>query len=109
MARTGRLTRLKLWLLAALVVLAHVLALEWFARQADAISGLTKMVAPMYTRMLTPTVPRPVVASASPPATPPPRARAAVAPRPPASAPEKKPGQRKEQAPPPAPAAAEAA
>ena len=58
---------LKLWLLAALVVLAHVLGLEWFARQADALSNLTRMVAPMYTRMLAPKAPEPVVVSVSPP------------------------------------------
>jgi hypothetical protein len=89
---------LKLWLLAGLVLLAHALALEWFARQADAPSALTRMVAPMYTRTLRPTQAPVVVAAAAAPAVPPPRPRAhAPRPRPPASAPQQEPN-------PPAPA-----
>lgn len=77
---------LKLALLAALVAIAHLLALEWLSRQADAISGLDAMVAPMYTRLLQPAVPVIVTSAPSPP--PQPRVRAAPRPRPPASSPE---------------------
>jgi hypothetical protein len=80
----GLRTRTRLALLALVVVLAHLLGLEWFARQADAISGLSLMVAPMYTRMLKPAPAPPIVASTSAPP-PVPRARVAPRPRPPAS------------------------
>lgn len=73
---------LRLALLALLVAVGHLLALEWLARQADKISGLVLMTPPMYTRLLQPAQPPPVPMAA---ATPPPRARAAPAPRPPAS------------------------
>lgn len=78
-----RPTALKLALLAALVVVGHVLGLEWVARQADKISGLTLMAPPMYTRLLQPAKPPPVVAVAA--ATPQPKPRAAPRPKPPAS------------------------
>ena len=69
--------------LALLVTVGHVVGLEWIARQADQISGLTLMAPPMYTRMLKPAAPPPVVAVAAAPAKP--RPRAAPHPRPPAS------------------------
>lgn len=78
-----RSARLKLALLGAAVVLTHIVVLEWMARAADQISGLTLMAPPMYTRMLQPAAPPPVVAMAAPPAQPKPRA--AQRPRPPAS------------------------
>lgn len=92
-------TPLKLALLAALVLLGHLLALEWLGRQADAISGLRDMAPVFFTRMLQPQAPPPVVAQA--PAPPParPRPRAAPRPRPKASEP-----QRAEPAPTPPPA-----
>ncbi|HEX2544995.1 MAG TPA: DUF3108 domain-containing protein [Ramlibacter sp.] len=81
-----RSARLKLLLLGSAVVVAHVLGLEWLARQADQISGLTDFAAPMYTRMLQPATPAPeaVVAETAAPAMPKPRA--ASVPKPPASA-----------------------
>lgn len=86
MVRTG----LKLSLLAALVVTAHLLALEWIGRQADAISGLPAMAPTMYTRLLKP-APPPVVAAASPPPAPRPKPHVAPSPKPKASAPKPKP------------------
>lgn len=83
MAR-GLRTRTRLALLALAVVLAHLVALEWFARQADAISGLALMAPTMYTRLLQPAPAPPVVASAAP-APPVPRPHVAPRPRPPAS------------------------
>ena len=77
--------RLILALLAVLVGLGHFASLEWLARQADAISGLTLMAPPMYTRMLQPTAPPAVMASVAVPR-PRPRARAAATPKPAASA-----------------------
>jgi hypothetical protein len=76
---------LKLSLLGALVLVGHLLALEWLGRQADAISGMPQMAPAMYTRLLQPAAPAPVVAAAD---TAPPRPRARIAPRPkpPASA-----------------------
>jgi hypothetical protein len=86
-----RSPRLRLALLGALVVLAHLYALEWLARQADAISGLTLMVPPMYTRLLKPVTPPPVVVTRAQPAPlPHPRVRAAPKPKPPASSPQEK-------------------
>jgi len=77
--------KLALALLAVLVGLGHFASLEWLARQADAISGLTLMAPPMYTRILRPTAPPAVTASVAVPR-PKPRARAAARPKPPASA-----------------------
>jgi hypothetical protein len=83
----ARAPGLKFALLAALVVVAHLLGLEWFGRQADAISGLSRFAPPMYTRLLEPATPPPVVTAASTaPAQP--RPRVAPLPRPPASSPE---------------------
>ena len=101
MVRTPRLT---LALLAVLVALGHLLSLEWFARQADAISGLALMTPPMYTRMLKPVAPPPVVAAATAAPLPRPRARAAPKPKPPASS-AKELAQRKQEEPPPEPTA----
>jgi outer membrane biosynthesis protein TonB len=94
-----RTATLRLAPLAVLVALGHFASLEWLARQADAISGLTLMPPPMYTRLLQPTEPPPVTAMATPapPAKPP--ARMAPKPKPPASSPEE--GQHEEE---PAPA-----
>lgn len=76
----ARRPALKLALLAALVVLGHLLALEWLGRQADAISGLREMAPVFFTRMLRPQAPPPVVAQA--PAPPPARPVPRAAPRP---------------------------
>jgi hypothetical protein len=83
----ARTARLKLALVGGGVVLAHLLVLEWFGRQADALSALQAMAPPMFTRLLRPVQPPPV-ASAPPTAVaePKPRARAALPPEPPASA-----------------------
>jgi hypothetical protein len=81
-----RATRLKLSLLAALVLVGHLLALEWLGRQADAISGMAEMAPVMFTRMLRPAPAPPVVAAAPAPA-PMPKARIAPRPKPKASAP----------------------
>lgn len=80
-----RSARLKLLALAALVAMGHLLAIEWFARQADAISAMPPMAPVMFTRMLQPAAPPPVVAVAAAPA-PRPKPRAAPRPKPPASA-----------------------
>jgi len=81
-----RTARLKLALLAALVLAGHLLAVEWLGREADAISGLRPMAPVMYTRLLQPATPPPVVAAA--PAKPPaPKARVAPRPKPKASEP----------------------
>lgn len=83
MVRPAKLKR-RLALLAVLVVAGHVLGLEWMAREADQISRLPLMVAPMYTRLLQPTAPAPVVPVAKATVANP-RPRAAPRPRPPAS------------------------
>jgi hypothetical protein len=82
-----RSPRLKLALLALAVIAGHLAGLEWISLQADQASGLTLMVPPMYTRMLQPAAPPPVVAV---PAHAPARSGsvAALAPRPPASSPD---------------------
>jgi outer membrane biosynthesis protein TonB len=92
-----RSAKLRLALIAVLVVLGHLLALEWLARQADAMAGMTLMVPPMYTRLLKPTAPPPVIATAvsAPPAQP--KVRAAPKPKPPASSPEELERARKEK------------
>jgi hypothetical protein len=80
----ARPARLKLALLAAGVVLGHLVALEWLGRQADAISALQAMVPPMLTRLLQPVKPPPLASAlTAPPAK---AARAALPPQPPASA-----------------------
>jgi hypothetical protein len=80
---------LKLALLALAVVLAHFTALEWIGRQADAISGLSELAPPMYTRLLMPVAPAPMKAAVAAPE-PRPRARIAPQPRPAASAAQEK-------------------
>jgi hypothetical protein len=82
-----RAPRLKLTLLAGAVGLLHLLALEWIGREMDAISGLQEMAPVMFTRILRPAEPPPVVAVPTAP-TPRPRPRAAAHPKPPASSPE---------------------
>lgn len=75
--------KLKLWLLLGLVLIAHAVGLEWMARQRDALTLLATMTPPMYTRMLKPAQPPPVVAVApAPPVQPPPRVSAPAAPKP---------------------------
>lgn len=83
----ARSATLKLSLLAAAVFLGHLLALEWLGREADAISGLREMGPVMYTRLLQPAKPPPVVAMPSPPPVP----KARIAPRPKRKASEPKP------------------
>jgi hypothetical protein len=68
-----RSARLKFALLALGVVAGHLVALEWLAQHATALSSLKTMVPPMYTRLLKPAAPPPVVATATqvaPPARP---------------------------------------
>ncbi|NML43034.1 DUF3108 domain-containing protein [Ramlibacter sp. G-1-2-2] len=89
MARPATLSR---WLLLGLVVVAHLVGLEWFARAYEEQDALIKpMAPPMYTRMLKPEAPPEIVAQAVPPPTkpklkPPPPVRI-IKPRPHASAP----------------------
>ena len=91
-----RIPRLKLLALAALVAIAHLVTLEWFARQADAISAMPAMAPVMFTRMLEPATPPPVVAVAAAPA-PRPKPRAAPRPAPAASAAEDRRRQEREE------------
>ena len=81
---------LKLALLAGGVVLAHLLALEWIGRRADAISGLAALAPPMYTRLLMPSAPTTVSVGQAAAESPRPRARIAPPPEPAASAARKK-------------------
>ncbi|MBO9646655.1 MAG: hypothetical protein J7603_26420, partial [Pseudacidovorax sp.] len=85
MVRPANLKR-KLALLAVLVVAGHLLGLEWIARELGRISGLKLMTPPMYTRMLAPAAPPPVVAVAPAPEAAAPQTFAATAPQLPASA-----------------------
>lgn len=62
-ARAGRLAGLGL-----AVLLLHLLALEGLARYQAQATLLRPMVAPMYTRLLQPQAPAPVVAAPNPPA-----------------------------------------
>ena len=78
---------LKLALLGGLVLVGHLLTLEWVGRQADKISGMPAMAPPMFTRLLKPATPPPVVAVAAGEA-PQPKPRVAPRPKPPASSPE---------------------
>ena len=82
--------------LLALVLLLHVLALDWFARQLQQTAALRPMPAPMLTRLLQPEAPVAPPPAASPPVAHSGPARPAVTsiakkaaprPRPPASAP----------------------
>ena len=65
-----RTPRVRLLLLGAAVAVVHVVGLEWLARQADQISSLADFTPPMYTRMLQPVAPPPVVDIDTPPANP---------------------------------------
>lgn len=96
MVRPAKLTR-TLALVAVPVVVAHLVGMEWISREVDAVSGLKLMTPPMFTRMLAPSAPPPVVpvAAATPP--PKPKSRAAALPRPPASSPEERRRQREAQ------------
>jgi hypothetical protein len=82
-----RPAKLKFAVLAAAVGLLHLVALEWLGREMDTVSALKEMAPVMFTRILRPAEPPPVVAAAAAP-TPRPRARAAPHPKPPASSPE---------------------
>jgi len=91
--------KLTLALLAVLVGLGHFASLEWLARQADAIGGLTLMAPPLYTRMLKPAAPPAVVATVAPAAVPKPRARAAPKPKRVASSPKEVEPEKQQEAP----------
>lgn len=92
-----RSPRLKLALLALAVIAGHLVALAWLSLQAGQASALRLMVPPMYTRMLQPTAPPPVVAVA-PTAPSPANGVTALPPRPPASSPEQVRAQRAAEA-----------
>jgi hypothetical protein len=83
-----RPAKLRLALVVAVVVVGHLLGLEWFGREADKISHLPVMVPPMFTRLLQPATPPPPPAVAAAAPVPKPRPRAAARPKPPASSPE---------------------
>lgn len=88
-AGVARPAALRLWLLPGVVLLAHVVGLEWFARQGERITLMPLMAPPMYTRMLQPVQPPPVVAAAPAPPPQPSRPSARVPPpRPKASQPQ---------------------
>ena len=78
----ARSAKLKLWLPFGLVLLAHAVGLEWFARQRDRLTLLPAMAPPMYTRTLKPSTPPPVVAAPSAAVAQPKPRPTAVAPRP---------------------------
>jgi hypothetical protein len=89
--------KLKLAVLAAGVGLLHFVALEWLGREMDTLSALKEMAPVMFTRILRPTEPPPVIAAATAPA-PRPRPRAAPHPKPPASSAEQTRQQEQEDA-----------
>jgi len=72
---------LKLVALLALVLVLHALALEWLARQGESRTRLPELAPTMYTRLLLPATPPPVVPQAAPEPKPKPRG-AFIAPRP---------------------------
>ncbi len=78
--------------LTFLVVLAHLLTIEWMARNAPGRAGLEEMAEPMFTRVLQPEDPAPLAATPpAPPVPPPPTPQATVvaaAPEPAASSPQ---------------------
>ena len=80
-----------------LVLAFHLAVLEWAARQREQQSQLESLAAPMYTRLLKPDEPPPVVAEAAPPQAPKPKPKPrpafAVKPRPAASQPPPEPAQ----------------
>lgn len=81
MARPARLIA---WLLPGLVLVAHLAAVEWMARQREGRSALPPMSPVLYTRLLQPVVATPVPAVAAPAAPAPRRQRARVVPAAPA-------------------------
>jgi len=87
----ARPAKLTLWLLLGLVLVLHMAALEWVARHREGLSLLETMAPPMYTRLLKPAEPPPVVAEVAPAPAPKPKARPSVAikPRPKASEPQR--------------------
>lgn len=101
-----RRPRLKLALLAGLVLAAHLVALEWIGRDLVVVSALPEMAPPMFTRLLKPATPPPMVAQVQRPPPRPRRSRVAHIARPPASAPKPAP---QEEEPPPGPSGAELA
>ena len=62
--------------LIGIVLLLHVLAIDWLGRQLQQTSLLPKMIAPLFTRVLQPEAPPEIVAAA--PAAPPPATRPQV-------------------------------
>jgi hypothetical protein len=89
----------------ALVLALHLAGLEWAARRRDQPTVLEKMAPPMYTRLLQPAEPPPVVAQAALQAAPKPKAKPrmtfAAKPRPKASEPRMQPKPAPEPEPPP--------
>jgi hypothetical protein len=72
-ARPATLSR---WLLLGLVLVLHFVVLDWFAREREEQELLIKpMAEPMYTRLLKPTEPPPIVAQAETPPPPKPKAK----------------------------------
>ncbi|MDB5860278.1 MAG: hypothetical protein JWQ76_3967 [Ramlibacter sp.] len=78
-----------------LVLVIHLVGLEWAARRRDQLAALESMAPPMYTRLLEPAAPPPVLAQAEPQELPKPkpkpRSAFAVKPRPKASDPQQQP------------------
>jgi hypothetical protein len=68
--------RVRWFALIGVVLLLHVLAIDWVARQLQQTSLLPKMTAPLFTRLLQPEAPPDIVAAA--PAAPPPATRPQV-------------------------------
>jgi hypothetical protein len=71
----ARPAKLAPWLLLGLVLVAHLVGLEWAARRRDQLALLQTMAPPMYTRLLRPAEPPVVVAEAAPEELPKPRPR----------------------------------
>jgi hypothetical protein len=63
-ARLMRRGRARWLVLTGIVLLLHVLAIDWVARQLQQTSLLPKMTAPMFTRLLQPEAPPEIVAAA---------------------------------------------
>jgi hypothetical protein len=63
-ARLMRRRRARWLVLTGIVLLLHVLAIDWVARQLQQTSLLPKMTAPMFTRLLQPEAPPEIVAAA---------------------------------------------
>ena len=92
MARSAKLTPWRtLGLILALVLAIHLVGLEWASRRREQAAVLQAMAPPMFTRLLEPATPPPVVAQAAPPELPRPkpkrRSAYAVKPQPKASEP----------------------